>query len=135
MHNYNYMIKHRKELKKILSTAAIENRILREVQEYPLRLIKPYKDKFTKEEYTACRYKMCYQITGALRVLLDWFLNDMPLPVDTFVPMLNLLAVPKEIFSPAVPNIVIRIHKDRARRERPMAWPTLSFAGFFFLFH
>ena len=112
--NYNFMIKHRKELKKILSTVDIENRILREVQEYPLSLIKPYKEKLTKDEYAMCRYKICYQITGALRVFLDWFLNDMPLPVDTFAAMLNFLAVPREFFNGNIPNIVVRIHKERA---------------------
>ena len=111
--NHNYMVKHRKELKKLMSTAGIENRVLREVQEYPLSLIKPYKDRLTKDEYAMCRYKICYQITGALRVFLDWFLNDMPLPVDAFAAMLNLLAVPGKFSSRHIPNIVVRIHKER----------------------
>jgi AcrR family transcriptional regulator len=111
--NYNYIIKHRIELKKILSIVNIENRILRAMQEFPLSLIKFFKDKLTKEEYAICRYKICYQITGCLRVFLDWFLNGMPLPVDKFVSMINAMAIPHEAFYRNIPNIVIRINKNR----------------------
>jgi AcrR family transcriptional regulator len=107
--NYAYMIKHRDILKKILSNADIENRILREVQEFPLSLVKLFKEKLSQEEYLICRYKTCYQITGCLRVFLDWFLMDMPLAADKFVSMLNAMAIPKEAFYRNVPNIVIRI--------------------------
>jgi AcrR family transcriptional regulator len=110
--NYNYMIKHRKELKKILSVVNIENRVLRAMQEFPLSLIKFFKDKLSKDEYAVCRYKICYQITGCLRVFLDWFLNDMPMPVDKFVYMINAMTMPHETFYHNIPNIVVRINKD-----------------------
>jgi AcrR family transcriptional regulator len=111
MFNYAYMIKHRDTLKKIISTTDIENRILRDVQELPISF-KPFKAKLSKEEYLICRYKICYQITGCLRVFLDWFLNDMPLSVDKFVSMLNAMTIPKEILYRNIPNIIIRINKE-----------------------
>jgi AcrR family transcriptional regulator len=111
MFNYAYMIKRRDTLKKIISTTDIENRILRDVQELPLSLIKPFKAKLSKEEYLICRYKICYQITGCLRVFLDWFLNDMPLSVDKFIAMLNAMTIPKEVLYRNIPNIIIRINK------------------------
>ncbi|MDR1443566.1 MAG: TetR/AcrR family transcriptional regulator [Treponema sp.] len=111
--NYNYIIKHRTELKKILSVVNIENRILRAMQELPLSLIKLFKDKLSKEEYAACRYKICYQITGCLRVFLDWFLNDMPLPVDKLAAMINAMSIPYETFYRNIPSVVVRINKTR----------------------
>jgi AcrR family transcriptional regulator len=110
--NYAYMIKHRDTLKKILSTANIENRVLRDVQEFPLSLAELFKGKLSKEEYLICRYKICYQITGCLRVFLDWFLTDMPLAADKFVSMLNAMTIPKEVLYRNIPNIVIRISKE-----------------------
>jgi AcrR family transcriptional regulator len=109
--NYNYILKHQKELKKILSIVNIENRVLRGMQEFPLSLIKLFKDKLSKEEYAICRYKICYQITGCLRVFLDWFLNDMPLPVDKLAAMINALTIPYEMFYRSIPNIVVRINR------------------------
>jgi AcrR family transcriptional regulator len=111
--NYNYIIKRRKELKKILSIVSIENRILRAMQELPLSLIKLFKDKLTKEEYAICRYKICYQITGCLRVFLAWFVNDMPLPIDKFVAMINAMTIPYDTFYRNIPNIVVRINKEQ----------------------
>jgi AcrR family transcriptional regulator len=111
--NYNYMIKHRKELKKILSVVNIENRILRAMQEFPLSLIKLFKDRVSNEEYVIFRYKICYQITGCFRVFLDWFLNDRSLPVDKFVSMINSMTIPHETFYRNIPNIVVRINKER----------------------
>jgi AcrR family transcriptional regulator len=112
MFNHTYMVKHRDTLKKILSTADIENRILYEVQRLPLSLIKSFKGKLSREEYLIFRYKICYQITGCLRVFLDWFLTDMPLAVDKFVAVLNALTIPKEVLYRNIPNIVIRISKE-----------------------
>ncbi|MDR0409124.1 MAG: TetR/AcrR family transcriptional regulator [Spirochaetaceae bacterium] len=112
MFNYIYMIERRNMLKKILSTAYIKNRILQEVQEFPLSLVELFKGKLSKEEYSICRYKICYQITGCLRVFLDWFLTDMPLGVDKFISMLNAMTIPKEVLYRNIPNIVIRISKE-----------------------
>jgi AcrR family transcriptional regulator len=112
MFNYTYMIRHRDTIKKILSTTDIENRILREVQEFPLSLINRFKGNLSREEYLIFRYKICYQITGCLRVFLDWFLTDMPLAVDKFVSILNAMTIPREALYRNIPNIVIRISKE-----------------------
>jgi hypothetical protein len=110
--NYNYTIKHRKELKKILSTPGIENRILRGIQAIPPDLLKPLKKSLSKEEYRICRYKLCYQITGCRRVFLDWFLDDMPLPVDNLVSMINAINIPKDMRYCNLPGIFVRVNKE-----------------------
>jgi hypothetical protein len=110
--NYNYTIKHRKELKKILSTPGIENNILRGIQEIPLALLKPLKKSLSKEEYRICRYKLCYQITGCRRVFLDWFLDDMPLPVDALASIINAMNTPKDMLYSNIPGIIVRINKE-----------------------
>jgi AcrR family transcriptional regulator len=109
--NYNYTIKHRKELKKILSTPGIEAHVLRGIQEIPLDLLKPLKKFLSKEEYRICRYKLCYQLTGCRRVFLDWFLDDMPLPVDDLVSMVNAMNISKDARCGNLPGIVVRVNK------------------------
>jgi hypothetical protein len=106
------MIKNRDTLKKIISNVDIENRIIHEAQEFPLALVKPFKSILSGEEYLICRYKICYQITGCLRVLFDWFLHGMSLPTDKFVSMLNAMTVPKETLYRNIPNIIIRINNE-----------------------
>ncbi|MDR0636641.1 MAG: TetR/AcrR family transcriptional regulator [Treponema sp.] len=112
MFNYNYTIKRRKELKKILSVHGIENHILRGIQDISPDLLKPLKESLSKEEYRICRYKLCYQITGCRRVFLDWFLDDMPLPVDNLVSMMNAMNVPQNMFYRNLPCVVVRINKE-----------------------
>jgi AcrR family transcriptional regulator len=111
MFDYEYMIKHQEILKKILSTADIENRILHELQKYPMTFLKHYKEKLTTEEYLICRYKLNYQITGSLRVIFDWFINDMPLPVENMISIINAMNIPKTIQYRNIPNIAVHIKK------------------------
>jgi len=107
-----YLIKNQKNLKKILSTADVEARIYRELQLYTLSLIKSYKKRLSAEEYLICHYKICYQITGSLKVLFDWFINNMPMPIEKLVPMLNAMNVPKTVQYSNIPGVEVRIKKE-----------------------
>jgi len=109
MFDHQYMVKHQKILKKILAISDIENRIFRELQEYPMALLKHYKKSLSAWEYLICRYKLCYQIIGCLRVFFDWFINDMPLPVENIVTMLNAMNIPKTIQYRNIPSIVVKL--------------------------
>jgi AcrR family transcriptional regulator len=109
MFDYKYMIKYQKNLKKILLITDIENRVTRETLEFPMSLMKHYKKKLSAQEYLICRYKLCYQITGSLRLFFDWFINDMPLPVENIVTMLNAMNVPKTIQYRNIPSIIVRL--------------------------
>jgi hypothetical protein len=115
--NYNYTIEHRKELKKILSIPGIKTCILQGIQEIHPDLLKPLKESLSKEEYRLCRYKLCYQITGCRRVFLDWFLDDMPLPVDDLVSMINAMNIPKDTRYGNLPGIVVRVNKTVYKRK------------------
>ena len=110
--NYNYTIKHHKELKKILSAPGIETHILRGIQNIPLDVLMPLKESLSVEEYRICHYKLCYQITGCRRVFLDWFLDDMPLPIDKLVSMINAMNMPKNMCYCNLPGVVVRINKE-----------------------
>ena len=112
--DYKYMITHKKNLKKILSTVDIENRINRDGQKFPISFLKHYKEKLTVEEYLICRYKLCYQITGCLSVFFDWFINDMPLPIENVVAMLNAMNIPKTIQYRNIPSILVRLKDEKA---------------------
>ena len=107
--NISYMIKYRKNLKRILSVADIENRITRRVQDFPVSLIEHYRNLLSPEDYLICRYKICYQIIGSLRIFFDWFVNDMPLSSEKIVLMLNAMNTPKVIQYRHIPSIVIKI--------------------------
>jgi hypothetical protein len=99
-------------IKKILSTPSIENCILRGIQSIPPDLLKHLKKSLSKEEYKIYRYKLCYQITGCRRVFLDWFLDDMPLPVDDLVSMINAMNTPKNMIYSNLPDIVVRVNRE-----------------------
>ena len=107
-----YMTKHQKIIKKILATADIENRIHREGQKWPISIIDQYKSKLSKHEYLICRYKICYQITGSLRVIFDWFINDMPMPIESIITMLNAMNIPKTIQYRNIPGILVRLRNE-----------------------
>ena len=104
-----YLIKHQKNLKKVLNTASIENRIYRELQKYTLSLAEHYKKQLSADEYLICRYKICYQITGSLRIIFDWFINNMPMPVDNIVSMLNAMNIPRTVQYRYIPGVVVRL--------------------------
>jgi AcrR family transcriptional regulator len=107
-----YLNKNQKNLKKILSTADVEARIYRELQVYTLLLIKNYKKQLSAEEYLICHYKICYQITGSLKVLFDWFINNMPMPIEKLVPMLNAMNIPKTVQYSNIPGVEVRIKEE-----------------------
>ena len=104
-----YLIKHQKNLKKALTASGIENRIYHELQKYTLSLAEHYKKLLSAEEYLICRYKICYQITGSLRIIFDWFINNMPMPVDSVVSMLNAMNIPKTVQYRNIPGVVVRL--------------------------
>ena len=107
-----YLNKNQKNLKKILSTADVEARIYRELQVYTLLLIKSYKKQLSAEEYLICHYKICYQITGSLKVLFDWFINNMPMPIEKLIPMLNAMNIPKTVQYSNIPGVEVRIKEE-----------------------
>ena len=107
-----YMIKHQKNIKKILATADVEARIYRELQLYTLSLIKSYKKLLSAEDYLICHYKICYQMTGSLKVLFDWFINNMPMPIEKLVPMLNAMNIPKTVQFSNIPGVEVRVKAE-----------------------
>ena len=112
MFDYKFMIAHKKNLQKILSNVDIGNRIYREAQKYPLSFLEHYKEKLSVHEYLIFRYKLCYQITGSLMVFFDWFTNEMPMPVESIVSMLNAMNIPKTIQYRNIPSIVVRLREE-----------------------
>jgi len=104
-----YLVKHQKNLKKILDTVSIENRIYHDLQKYTQSLIEKYKKQLSMEEYLICRYKINYQITGSLRIFFDWFINNMPMPVENVVSMLNAMNIPKTVQYRNIPGVVVRL--------------------------
>jgi hypothetical protein len=108
--NIGYMIKHRENLKKVLaSIVGIENLFADKFSKWQNLLIKHGKNKLNKEAMLLYRYKINYQINGIILVVMDWFRNDMPVPVGNLVKLLNYFTVDTKTLYKNVPNIKIRI--------------------------
>ena len=110
--DYQYMVRNQKVLKKILSITEIESRIFRDLQKYPMSLMEHYRGELSAEEYLIGRYKLSYQITGFLSLFFDWFVNDMPMPVEKLFPMINDMNTPKTVQYNNIPNVEVRIKEE-----------------------
>ncbi|ULQ59275.1 TetR family transcriptional regulator [Brucepastera parasyntrophica] len=96
-----------KALRKIIADPEIESRIASKVHILPESLIEHFKMVLPPDEYLICRCKLCYQVSGAIRAFLDWFKNDMPVPADAFIHILNGIASPLDIRYRNVPGLVV----------------------------
>ena len=107
--DHEFMINNQKNLKKILSNTEIENLVFHHIQKLPMSFIEHNLENIQEEEYLIYRYKLCYQITGSLRVIFDWFINNMPIPVDKLVTILNAMNYSNTAQYRTIPNIVVRL--------------------------
>jgi hypothetical protein len=107
--NIKYMVKHHVNLKKITHAVDIENLFSNKLKEWQDLLATRNKSKLNANMRFIYRYKIYYQITGILRVIMDWFKNDMPVSVDDLVKLLNYFTVDTESLYTSVPNIKIQI--------------------------
>jgi len=107
--NIKYMINHRNNIKKLLTIAGIEDLFTDSFKEWHNMLFNQKKNKLNKEAQLAYWYKINYQITGIIIVIMDWFKNDMPLSVNNLIKLLNFYTVDTGILYSNVPNIKINI--------------------------
>jgi len=107
--NIKYMVNHRVNLKKLLTIAGIEDFFTDRFIEWNKMLFDQKKNKLNKEAQLVYRYKLQYQITGIIIVIMDWFKNDMPSSIDNLVKLLNFFTVDTKILNANVPNIKIKI--------------------------
>ena len=107
--NIKYMVAHSENIKKLLTIVGIEDLFSDSFKEWHNMLFNQKKNKLNKEAQLAYWYKIHYQITGIIIVIMDWFKNDMPLSVNNLVKLLNFYTVDTEILYSNVPNIKIKI--------------------------
>jgi hypothetical protein len=107
--NIKYMVNHRANLKKVLTIVGIESLFTESFNEWQNLLISQKKNKLHKEAHIAYRYKIQYQITGIIIVIMDWFKNDMPVPAGNLVKLLNYFTVDSKSLYTNIPSIKIRI--------------------------
>jgi AcrR family transcriptional regulator len=110
-YNIKYMIEHRSILKKIILNTEVENIIVPRLQQWQNELIDQYKGKLPREDYLLYRYKVRYQLVGCMNVILDWFINDMPLPIEKLNTFLKNSAIPFDAHR-NIPDIVVRIGNE-----------------------
>ena len=107
--NIKYMINQQTNLKKMLTSGGILNLFTDNINKWLDSLSRQGVSKLNKEEKLIYRYKIIYQVTGVLDVIMDWFRNDMPATVDNLLNQLNHLTVDTRPQYPNVPNITIKI--------------------------
>ncbi|MCL2186406.1 MAG: TetR/AcrR family transcriptional regulator [Treponema sp.] len=107
--NIKYMINHRANIKKLLTIVGIKDLFTDSFTEWHNMLFNQKKNKLNKEAQLVYWYKIHYQITGIIIVIMDWFKNDMPLPVSNLVRLLNFYTVDTKTIFSNVPNIKIKI--------------------------
>jgi hypothetical protein len=107
--NFKYMLEHNKNIKKLLSIVDIQHRIRNNAMGFPVEILEQYKKKMTKKEYLFSRYKFYYQMIGCLHVFFDWFVNDMPIPVDEIITMLNTINISDTNQYSNIPNLLVSI--------------------------
>ena len=110
--DYKYITEHKKNLQKIFSNTDIETSFIRHIQKLPIALIEHLKKNLSKKEYLYCRFKLCYQITGSIRVITDWFINNMPIPIDEFILMINTTNNPRIPKYPGFPSIMVQLKEE-----------------------
>ena len=107
--NIKYMVNHRNDIKKLLTIAGIEDLFTDSFKEWHNMLFNKKKNKLNKEAQLVYWYKINYQITGIILVIMDWFKNDMPLPINNLAKILNFYTVDTGILYSNIPNIKIDI--------------------------
>ena len=107
--NIKYMVTHRANLKKLLTIVRIEDLFTDSFNEWQNLLFNQRKNKLNKEVQLVYQYKIYYQITGIIIVIMEWFRNDMPIPIDNLVKLLNFFTVDTKPLYTNIPNIKIKI--------------------------
>lgn len=110
--NVKYMIKHRVNLVKMLSIIGIENMFADRFSKWQDLLFQQFISKLNKEDQLVYQYKIHYQINGIILVIMDWFKNNMPIPIENLVKLLNYFTVDTKANYKDVPNIKIRIIEE-----------------------
>lgn len=111
--DHKYLLEHKKSLQKIISNTDIENRIFRNMERFPIAIMEHLKKQFSTEEYLICRFKMCYQLTGSIRTIFDWFINNMPIPVEKLFVMINTTNNPRPVKYRNFPNIIFQLKEAK----------------------
>jgi AcrR family transcriptional regulator len=109
-----YMMSHKENLTKIMLKVDIADLFSSRFQEWASDLIDSYREKLSAEEYVIYRYKVYYQMIGAIYIIADWFRNDMPLPGEKLSSFLNSFILPDSLRCEHIPNIIIRLKTDKA---------------------
>ena len=107
--NIKYMIKNSSNLKKLMSAIEIESLFIDKFNEWQDMLIKQGIKKLNSKMQLVYKFKIYYQITGILRMIMYWFKSDMPMPTNDLTKLLNHFTVDTKTQYASVPNIIIKI--------------------------
>ena len=107
--DYKYMIEHKKTLRKIILNTDIEIETFQYAQTLPIKIMESYKKNLSAEEYLYCRFKLCYQLAGSIKVISDWYINNMQIPIEKLISMINFANNPKKAKYTDFPNIVVQL--------------------------
>jgi AcrR family transcriptional regulator len=75
---FEQIIEHKEKLTRLFK-GDTEHLFYSYFQKWEDAILDLYKDKLTEKEYLLYRYMIKFQLGGSLRLIIDWFKNDMPL--------------------------------------------------------
>jgi AcrR family transcriptional regulator len=107
--NQSYIDKERELINRFMALPSIKNRIMLTVLNTPIKFMEKRWEGQSDEEYEISRYKVCYQIAGCMRIIIDWFTSGMKTPMEQLVALLNSMASPREARYRNVPVVVVRL--------------------------
>jgi len=107
--NLKNIVKQRSSLKKIMSGFILNNLIPQIFNEWQKILSEQIIGSLSLEEQIIYRYKVYYQVTGIIRVIMEWILNDMPVPMDNLVKLLESFTADTKTQYKNIPNIRIQL--------------------------
>jgi AcrR family transcriptional regulator len=107
--NRDYIEKNRKIIKRFMAIPSITNRAMIAFFNAPAKLSEIRWEGQSDEDYEISRYKISYQISGVLRIIIEWFMRGMTTPPEKLVALLNSLTSSREARYPNVPVVVVRI--------------------------
>ena len=106
--NIDFIRKNFGNMKKILSATGGNIMFLNRFNDVMAKVIDRGMEKRNSGEQLTFKYKMYYQLTGICKIMWDWVEEDMPIPIDDLVKILNCFTVDTNKQFPNVPNVRIK---------------------------
>jgi AcrR family transcriptional regulator len=106
---HSYISSNRDILDKFSSVLSLKDSFVDLFQEYLNSVMNRRPHGLSDEEFIIYRYKVCYQLTGAVAVFYEWYKNGGIISPKHLAEVLNSMASPREARYRNVPVVEVRV--------------------------